>query len=311
MDKSIIRSQFLSELSESSDHTRQVRKYYCDKFLDFAGDKPFSEWNKSLVNAFLTQLRAEGYSPGTVRLWYGVVKRVFDAARAVHESERARLISEVNPADPAAVASVLQAMSLPGPNWDFGKRSAPRVEAQDVVKPASTLEQLSAMVAAAKKGVLSVPERAYLAVSSIYGLRREELSLIRPEHIDWGKQTIFVTTSKGGERRNQLLCEEIIPYLAEYRFPEVLTLFQMSAMYQRIAFKAGVELPYLSGWHSPRRFLDTALRDLCGELETKIFLRWRISASSEMVERYYSRDPLLIDAQVLAVHPVVALWKEN
>lgn len=310
MDKSKIKSQFLSELSESSDHTRQVRQFYCDKFLDFAGDNPFSEWNKSLVNAFLTQLRAEGYSPGTVRSVYGIVKRVFDAARVVHESERARLISEVNPADPSAVASVLQAMSLPGPTWDFGKRAAPRVEAQDVVKPAATLEQLSAMVAAAKKGVLSVAERAYLAVSSIYGLRREELCLIQPEHIDWGKETIYVMTTKGGERRNQLLCEEIMPYLAEYGFKEVLSLFQMSALYQRVAFKAGLELPYGSGWHSPRRFLDTALRDLCGELETKIFLRWRISASSEMVERYYSRDPLVIDAQVLAAHPVVALWRQ-
>lgn len=301
---------FRSELSNSSEHTREGRVFYARKFLDFAGDRPLSEWNKTLVNEFLAQLRKEGYSPGTIRFSiYGIVKRVFDSAKAVHEAERTRLISEVDSNDPAAIAQLIKAMSLPGPTWDLGKRSAPRVEAEDMVKPAATLEQISAMVAAAKGGVLTPAESAYLGLSSVYGLRREELCRVQPEHLNFKKRTVYVMTCKGGEKRNQLLCEEIIPFLEKYGFAEQPSLWQMSAMYVRIATKAGLTLPPGSGWHSPRRFLDTELRDLCGELETKIFLRWRISSSSEMVERYYSREPMVIDGAVIRVHPVVPLWR--
>jgi len=251
-------------------------------------------------------MRKEGYSPGTVRWVYAIVKRVFDAAKAVHEAERTKLISKTDPKDPGAVAQLIKAISLPGPNWDLGKRSAPRVEAEDVVKPVASFEELRMMTTA--RDELTAQERAYLALSSIYGLRREELVRVRPKHFNFKEKTIYVMTCKGGERRNQLLCNEVMPYLRDYDFQAEYSLFQMSAMYHRICAKSGFRAKDGSGWHSPRRYLDTVLRDLCGELETKIFLRWRISASSEMVERYYSRSPLEIDEAVLRVHPIVPLW---
>lgn len=309
MDKNKIKSQFLSELSESSDHTKQGRIYYCGKFLDFAGDTPFSEWNKGLVTRFINQLRDEGYSPGTVRLAYSIVKRVFDAARSVHEADRVQLISSVNSNDPSAVAEVFKAMSLPGPNWDLGKRSAPKVETQDVVKPAVTLEEISAMVAAARSGVLTTGEAAYLALSSIYGLRREELCRVRPEHLDFDMKRIYVMTAKGGERRFQLLCNEILPFLRGYGFPPY-SLFRMSELYHKICYKSGVEMKEGGGLHAIRRFLDTELVKACGELRSHIFLRWKISSSSLMVERYFSENPLDIDKFVLYNgHPVVPLWR--
>jgi len=203
-----ILDHFLSELSQSSEHTRQGRAFYVQKFLSFAGDRPLSEWNKSLVNEFLRQVRKEGYAPGTIRSVYGIVKRVFDSAKAVHEAEKTRLISEVDPNDTGAIAQLIKALSLPGPNWDMGKRSAPRVEAEDMVKPATTFEEMEIMIAAARDGILTSAEKAYLALSSIYGFRREELCRVRPEHLDFEKKTIYVLTCKGGERRNQLLCDE-------------------------------------------------------------------------------------------------------
>ena len=306
MRKEIL-DQFLSELSRSSEHTKQVRKFYAGQFLEFAGDKSLSEWDKTLVNQFLDRLKSGGYSPGTVRFIYSVVKRVFDAAKAVYERERTRLISEVNPADPSAVAEILKAMSLPPPAWDLGKRAAPRVEAEDVQKPATTFEEMQAMVAA--RVSLKPAEVAYLSLSSMYGLRREELLRVRPEHLDLAGRRIYVMTAKGGERRWQLLCDEVVPYLKEYNFKQEYSPFQMSYMYWQICAKANVRPADGSGWHSNRRYLDTQLRDLCGELYAKIFLRWKISSSAEMVERYYSRNPLEIDREVLEVHPVVPLWR--
>lgn len=306
--KQKILDHFVSDLSQSSDHTKKDRAFYAGKFLRFAGDRPFSEWNRTLVNEFLDQLRGEGYSPGTVRKVYGIVKRVFESAKAVHEAERTRLISGVNPNDPGAVAEIWKAMLLPGPLWDVGRRGAPRVASEDEVKPAATFEELKAMIDMVRDGSLGMAEAVYLSLSSIYGLRREELCRVRGEHLDFNEKTIYVLTAKGGERRKQLLCDEVIPILKDYDFKEDYSLFKMSALYHRICAKAGVEAKDGSGWHAPRRYLDTALRDLCGQLETKIFLRWRLSSSSEMVERYYSRDPLLTDKYVLDRHPLVPLW---
>jgi len=263
MEEKEILGQFLSELSQSTEHTQKSRAFYAQKFLSFAGSRPLSEWNKSLWYEFHDQLRKEGYSPGTIRSIYGIVKRVFDSAKAVYEAERTKLISGVNPNDTAAVAQLIKAMSLPGPNWDLGKRGAPRVESEDVVKPAATFEEMETMIAAARDGVLTPAERAYLSLASVYGLRREELCRVRPEHFNFKERTIYVMTCKGGERRNQLLCDEVIPCLEDYGFKEGYSPFKMSAVYWRIVAKSGLSPKEGSGWHSYRRYLDTTLRDLC------------------------------------------------
>lgn len=313
MDNGEIAKHFVEELEQSSEHVKRDRLYYCRMFLDFAGDRPFSEWNKGLVKSFQRQL--EGYQPTTQRKIYGIVKRVFDAAKAVHEAERTRLLSEVNPDDPTAVAEILKAMSLPGPTWDLGKRAAPRVQSADMERPSLSEEEIGAMVAAAKQGLLKPQEAAFLALASVYGLRRGELASIRPEHINYQKKTLFVLTEKGGEQREQLLADEIIPYLEEYGFRESPSPFQMSSIYLGIEHRASLEHRYNGGWHRFRRVLDTSLVDACqgigqvpGELYAHFFLRWRLSSS--MVERYYTKSPLEIDRRVLDVHPVVPLWRE-
>ncbi|MDO9334185.1 MAG: hypothetical protein Q7T57_06670 [Dehalococcoidales bacterium] len=259
----------------------------------------------------MKELEKEGYAPGTTLKVYGIVKRVFDAAKAVHESRKLKLISEADPAEPGAVAEVLKAMALPPPNWDLGKRSAPKVEASDRVKPAHTLEEIQTMVQAAKSGLLEPADVAYLALASVYGLRREELCRVQVD--DFDRNTIFVRTAKGGEQRKQLLCEAIVPYL-KYDFGGRYSPSCMSQRYWRICVKAGIQPVEGSGWHNFRRYLDTVLVETFGELKAYIFLRWKISSSSLMTERYYSRDPLEVDRQVLENgHPVVGLWqlKEN
>jgi len=243
-----------------------------------------------------------------VRTALGIVKRVFDAARAVHEAERTRLISEVDPNNPSAVAEILKAMQMPGPQWDLGKRWIPRVEASDITKPALSFDEIEKMVTAAKDSGLELPEICYLALSSIYGLRRGELCSVRKEHFDFNDNTLFVMTEKGGERRKQLLVEPIIPYLKEYDFGVDYSPFIMSHLFKKICFKSQVEKRDGMGWHAQRRALDTMLVEQFGELKTHVFLRWRLSSSSQMELRYFSADPLQIDDEVLAGHPVVALW---
>ena len=306
-----ILDQFASDLSRSSDHTREARLFYCKKFLEFAQNKPLIEWKAShLVNEFISELEVEGYAPGTTRTILGIVKRVFDAAKTVYESQRTKRISEINPHDPVAVINFLKAISPPGPNWDLGKRWMPTVESSDVVNPASTFDELRAMIAATRNGG---PEAAYLALSSIYGLRRVELRRVRKEHLDFDEKTIYVMTAKGGESRKQLLCDEVIPILKDYDFKEEYSPFKMSQLYWIICAKAGIELKEGSGWHSPRRYLDTALVRIFGQLPAHIFLRWKISSSSIMTERYFSEPPLEVDREILMgtngkIHPLVKEW---
>lgn len=282
----------------------------CDKFLTFAGDRSLSQWNGSLANEFLDQLRAEGYAPGTIRWAYSIVKRTYDAAKAVYEQDRIQAIANVNPNDTSAVAEILKVLSLPGPTWSLGKRSSPRVSSIDVVKPALTNEEVQDMVKVAKEGKLGPDGAAFLAVASVYGLRREELVRIRPDDIEYERKTIYIRTCKGGEERNQLLAEALIPYIRRHDFSRQYSLFKLSELYRKVEQEAGIEHRDGAGWHSYRRYLNTALRDLCGELETKIFLRWRLSASSEMVERYYTKNPLDTDRFVLEHHPVLEIWRE-
>jgi len=311
-----ILDQFLSELSGASPATINPRRFYAGKFLQFAGDRPFQEWDKTMVTAFISQLEKEGYAPSTIRNAYGIVKRVFDAAKTVHERQRTKLISEVNPEDPSAVAVILQAMALPGPTWDIPKRGiVPRVDMMN--RPASTRDEIKKIVATAKNGGLEPPEICYLALSSIYALRRGELCAVRKEHFDFNDNTLFVMTEKGGERRKQLLCDEILPFLKEYDFGVEYSPYMMSRMWKVIRCKCGFSNSDGEGWHSNRRYLDTELRDSLAsdpnlnrdaQLITKIFFRWRLSSSSEMTDRYYTADPLIADKIALAHHPVVPLW---
>jgi len=315
MNKAIL-DRFLSELSQSSAETRRVRRFFAERFLQFAPDD-FTQWNKGLVFAFEKQLRDEGYAPLTIRTWHGVIKRVFDAARAFHEQERTRAISGVDPNNPSAVAEILKAISLPGPEWDLGKRSMPQAESSDITRPRLSLDEIGQMIATARSDSLELPQVCYLALDSIYALRREELCRVRREHIDFDGRTIFMDTCKGGEKRQQWLPDEIIPYLKKYEFNLDYSPFMMSRMFKQILFKSGVQDQDGMGWHSFRRTLDTEIRDSLAsdpslnrdaQLITKIFFRWRLSSSSEMTDRYYTADPLLADRIALDHHPVVALW---
>ena len=302
--KKLIREQFISEHSRCSSETLRTQLYWADRWLDFAGG---NHWDKNLVNKFRSKLEGEGYAPLTVRTALGIVKRCFDAAQVVFEAERRKVIASVDPNDPSAVAQLLKTISAAGPTWDLGKRWMPRAESSDIIRPRLTLDEIGQMINA--RSSLELPQVCYLALGSIYALRRDELCQVRREHIDFDEKTIFINTVKGGEKRKQLLADEIIPYLKEYSFQWEYSPFMMSFMFKRICAKSGVENREGMGWHSFRRAINTLLVDRFGELQAHIFLRWRLSSSSAMELRYYSADPLEIDKAVLESHPVVPLWR--
>jgi len=317
MDKLAIRNYFIAELENSSAQTLRVHLFWCDKFLAFAPEK-LSEWDKRLVSKFRSRLEKDGYATETVRNALGIVKRVFDAARDVHEDERMRLAESANPEDTKAVAEVLRSIAMRGPRWNAGKRFLPRAQADEISRPKMEMAEIEKIVQAARGGKLDKPETAFVGLASVYGYRAGEIRAVQREDIDYRHGTIFVKTEKGGERRLQFLVPELMPYLKKYDWGYDFSFSEMNSMFKKICTAAGVENAYRKSWHSFRRTLETDVRDslACDRELTRdpgtilhIFFRYRMVSSREMPDRYYSMDSLQADKLALAHNPVVALWR--
>ena len=305
-----ILDRFISDLYNSNDKVKRSRSHYARMWLEFAGEPP---WSREVVLAFEKKLKDEGFAEGTVRQVYSIVKRVFDSAQAVAIEQQQKLIASIDPAnpDPAMLATAIKALGTKVPTWDMGKRGAPKVTHRHT--PTLTLDQLTTMVTAARTDGFEPDQKAFLALSSVYGLRRGELAAIRPEHIDYKKKTLFVMTEKGGQQRPQLIADELLPVLQAFDFKRQYSDFDLSRMWHVIEQKAGLKHEPDTGFHSIRRYLDTALKDLWGQdaMQVKIFFRWKTSSSADMSERYYHKDPLEIDREVCNKHPIVPLWRGN
>jgi integrase len=135
--------------------------------------------------------------------------------------------------------------------WSFPRLAMPKVRDVDIRRPILSHEEVCRMIRRGKE-VLSARELAYLALSSTYGLRREELSSLG--RID-GKVT--VETVKGGPVTIHLVPDEIRPYLAAYERTGVR---YMSFVFRRMIEKLGISLAGDNyGWHAIRRSLATEL----------------------------------------------------
>jgi hypothetical protein len=158
------------------------------------------------------------------------------------------------------------------------------------------------------KEVLCGRELAYLALSSTYGLRREELSDLG--RID-GKVT--VNTVKGGPVTTHLVPDEIRPCLAAYERSGVR---YMSSVFQRIVEKVGISVGGENyGWHAIRRSLATELlyRDV-SLINVVRFMRWSdgsVKGEFGMLAIYGKRNQEEVDRSVFKVHPFLPIWSEG
>ena len=314
-----IREYLKAELENSSPQTLRVLLFWCDKFLACAPEK-LSEWDKRIVSEFRAKLEKEGYATETIRNALGIVKRVFDAARDVHEDERTRLAESADPSDAQAISEVLRSIAMRGPRWNVGKRFRPRAQADEITRPKMEMDEIGKIVQAARGGKLDKPEAAFVALSSVYGYRAGEIRTVQREDLDYKHGTIYVKTEKGGERRLQFLIPELIPYLKKYDWDFDFSADQMTRMFKAICKTSGVALVYRRSWHAFRRTLETDIRDslACDKELTRdsvtilhIFFRYRMVSSRGMADRYYTMDSLQADKLALEHNPVVPLWGMN
>ena len=327
-----IEKQFVSELGNSSKETVRIRLFWARKWLKFVGDKrPLSDWNNILVMEYQKAIEKEKYSVMSVRLALSVVKRVFDAARTVHEQDKNKLIASIDPNNTGAVASVLQAMSMPGPDWNLGRRFQPEAQENDISKPVMAWDDLCKLVKAGRAGKFKqsqghcknptgVVETAFLGIASIYGRRCMEISAIHPEYINYDAGTIWLETEKHGIKRQHVLAPCLVPYLKDYDFKLEYSASNMNNMFHRICDQAGVKLQTedRQAWHSIRRrvtsdiiktftpLVNETKRD--PELISKIYTDWKVGSQS-MPLHYLEKEQIEIDRLVLEHLPEVKLWE--
>jgi len=191
--------------------------------------------------------------------------------------------------------------------WKFPRLAMPKVRDSDVSRPVLSHEEVCQIIRRGKE-VLSETELAYLALSTTYGLRREELGGLG--RID-GRVT--VDTVKGGPVTTHLVPDEIRPHLLGYKRSGVT---YMSRVFRRIIKKVGMKLPGENyGWHAIRRALATEL--VCTDvslLNLLRFMRWSdasLKGQFGMLAIYAKRNQEEIDRSIFEVHPFLPVWSER
>jgi len=191
--------------------------------------------------------------------------------------------------------------------WSFPRLAMPKVRDGDIKRPVLSSEEICQMIRKGKE-VLSARELAYLALSTTYGLRREELGSLGK--ID---STVTVETVKGGPVTTHLVPDEIKPYLVGYKRSGVT---YMSLVFRRIIRKLGLVLPRENyGWHAIRRALATELVSTDVSLLNLIrFMRWSdasLKGGFGMLAIYAKRNQEEIDKSIFEVHPFLPIWNEK
>jgi hypothetical protein len=191
--------------------------------------------------------------------------------------------------------------------WNFPRLAMPKVRESDVSRPILGNAEVYMLIRRGRE-VLSDRELAYLALSTTYGLRREELTSLG--RID-GKVT--VNTVKGGPVTTHVVPDEIKRYLAGYERTGVR---YMTRIFQRIIKKVDIALPGGDyGWHAIRRGLATELlyRDV-SLINVVRFMRWSdatVKGGFGMLAIYGKRNQEEVDRSVFKVHPFLNIWSEG
>ncbi|MBA7652117.1 hypothetical protein ES703_59946 [subsurface metagenome] len=208
--------------------------------------------------------------------------------------------------------------------WPFIADDRP-VDEEEPFAPAFTPEEIQTLIKA--RDEYSKGEKFYLAISTTWGLRREEMVRVRKR--DYDEQTITIKIAKQKKkalRLRHMIPDEINPILQNYH-PHLTNINSFSYIFHRVLAKAGLEQRKGYGWHSVRRTLRTLLEWNLAENRLPLslvadFMGWSktqkgiVYGGAPMLGVYshpeiMSSDPLAIDKLVLSIHPFVTLWADN
>jgi len=287
MDKAALLSKYEANLANSNGRVHYLN--YAKAFLEHA-----EGLSRESVDTYIASLRKKGRRPGTINFAFRVVKRLF---------------------------------SVNGLPWDYRHGEAPAIGQRDEYRPQLSPQVVGMMIAAAKNGKLYPDECTFLACSTIYGLRREEMANLRPPDVNLNSRSIYIATVKFGRERYHMIPPAILPYLEAHKFSDSYGLSTLTQMFHRILIKSGLKelTKRRLGWHSIRRSVfDGLINNGVNPMAARAFLRWK-SAFGDMAmpARYYGNvviglngsEPVLEEAkgdeEIFEVHPFLKFWRQE
>lgn len=203
-------------------------------------------------------------------------------------------------------------------DWPFIPDDRP-VSEEEPYAPAFTPEEIVQLIYSYPK--LTKSEAFYLAVSTTWGVRREELR--RMVKRDFNETSVKIMTAKHGRRVEHLIPEQIKPVMMSYH-PAVHNRDSFTYMFYRIMDKAGFPRRKGYGFHSIRRTLRTVLEWNLAEQRKPMslvadYMGWSktqkgiVYGGAAMLGVYahqeiMSGDKFAIDRIIYNVHPFIDYW---
>lgn len=205
-------------------------------------------------------------------------------------------------------------------DWPFTADDTPYSE-EEPNAPALMPEDIEKLIKA--RHLFLKSERFYLAASTTWGCRREELARIRKR--DYDAEAILIRTAKHGRRVRHLIPDVLKPIFEAYQ-PKQHTPTALSIMFHRICRTADVKVEKGYSFHSIRRTLRTLLEwnlaENCLPLSPIAdYFGWsKITkgiayGGAPMLGIYahpeiLSSDPFSTDRLIYPIHPFLPWWEE-
>lgn len=284
MEKTI--QPFLQALLRKAEDTQNTYKSIVWLYIRFVKENKCPIFKADSVINFLNYLEKEGYSQSSLATTYSAIKFFFN----VYEQK-----------------------------FDTTIIPKPKVNIYEQAHPSISVEKINQMINAVKQG--NIPQqKAFLAISTTFGLRNVELCNLKKQDIkqENGNYYIFIQTQKGGFPRWHLIPSEIEKYVVDYSFSPI-SKTEGNIIFKSICNLAGFNGKETKGfgWHAIRRTLITELYAIQGlpEYLLNSFFRYGI-AKNTMVNRYSRLDgnnPQLLemDREIFKKHPFIKIWGDT
>lgn len=273
----------------SKGKTKNLYLRYAKDFLNYAD----GNFDRETIEKFLSRLKVKGthrkYSDGSVNFVFRIIRTLFSRNNI---------------------------------EWPYNRGESPQIRESKVNAPALHPNLIGNLIVAVKDQ--GAPDmRAFLALSTVYGLRREEMAELTQDDVNLRDKTIHVSTAKHGRERTHMIPGDILPYLRGYDFNQAITVNNLFVLWYRIESLVGLRHTDQVGWHSIRRTLNTLLLRQLPEATVYGFLRWKQATSSHMPFRYSAvkfvgeegettevvGEALDVDTEVFKVHPFLEYWR--
>lgn len=250
-------------------------------------------------------------SEATKELYLIVFKKWLEAGGVFDADTALKVLKQYKPNSRSSIFYALKFIykcygeELPLQMKDIGVKSVRRHK--EIMSP----EEVKQVIHYVKNN--ETPYNQFLFVlSSVYGLRRVEMFRLEKSDIELDNRTFFVFTAKGGEAREHLIPEILVPYFEGYiksKKPKYRYITEMNFLFDTIVDKAGVQLRKRLGWHSIRRCLVTELMKTdVNPMIIRNFLRWK-PRSSDILMEYTLYNPHEVDRKIFEVHPFLKEWE--